>query len=143
MPLFELRTSRDMFDKANREHSRLTQDFHIDHIFNFFVTAYHIQDYVRRSGRVAQSLLEEFLKDKDLKSCRDLCDQGKHFILTRRPDPSTQIYSSCFGGSPIGALPIGGGNKWVLRTESGEVDVQELANRVLEKWGAFLEEHQL
>jgi hypothetical protein len=142
MPFFELTNARDMLNKAHREHERLTKDFNIDNLFNFFVTAYHIRDYVRRSG-VQQKVLDEFMSDSDLNNCRDLCNQGKHLILTNRPDPSTQIYSGCFGGAPIASMPFSGGAKWVLTSESGEVDVPDLAKRVLEKWDQFFEKHQL
>jgi hypothetical protein len=143
MPFFELRTPKDMLEKARREHERLVSDFNIDHLFNFFVTANHIRDYVYRSRLVSQQSLEEFMSNQDLRDCRDLCDQGKHLILTRRENPATSIWSGCIGGAPIGALPIGGGDKWVLLSEGREVDVQDLAQRVLDKWNNFFDIHHL
>lgn len=137
MPFFELRTPKDMLEKARREHQRLVSDFNIDHLFNFFVTANHIRDYVYRSRLVSQQSLEEFMSNQDLRDCKDLCDQGKHLILTKRENPTTSIWSGCIGGAPIGALPIGGGDKWVLLSEGREVDVQILAERVLNKWDKF------
>ena len=143
MPFFELRTPKDMLEKSRREHERLVGDFNIDHLFNFFVTANHIRDYVCKSGLVDQCLLEEFMSNQDLRDCRDLCNQGKHLILTRRSNPTTTILSGCIGGAPIGVLPIGGGDKWVLLSEGREVDVQDLAQRVLEKWNNFFDIHHL
>jgi hypothetical protein len=46
----ELRTRRDMLMKAKREHSRLKTIFDIDNVFNFFVTANHIRDYIEKNG---------------------------------------------------------------------------------------------
>ena len=143
MPFFELRTPRDMLEKTRREHQRLTDGFDIDNIFNFFITAYHISDYIQKNNAIAQIALDIFLQDQDIKDCHDLCDKGKHFSLTKRPDPKTHIWSGCIGGAPIGVLPVGGGDKWVLFTGSREVDVALLAQRVLTKWEAFFEIHGL
>jgi hypothetical protein len=143
MALFELRTPRDMLEKAHREHQRLIERFDIDNLFNFFVTAYHISDYIRKTGTVTKSVLETFMQDQDIKDCRDLCDKGKHLTLSKRFDPTTHVYSGCIGGAPIGVLPIGGGDKWMLSSGNREVDVEWLAERVLAKWDVFFSTHGL
>ena len=126
-----------MLAKAHREHDRLSANFDIDNLFNFFVTANHIQDYVRKTKAVTSSTLDAFLHDPDFKDCRDLCDKGKHLTLTKRVDPTTSTMSGCFGGAPFGAMPFGGGTVWLLNTGRRSVDVQQLASRVLSKWDAF------
>ena len=110
---------------------RLAESFDIDNLFNFVVTAYHISDYVRNTESVTQAVLDTFLQDQDIKDCRDLCDKGKHLTLTKRSNPTTRIYSGCIGGAPLGEIPFGGGDKWVLFTGDREVDVEWLAGRVL------------
>jgi hypothetical protein len=57
MGFFQLNTPKDMLEKAKRELTRLeTADSmaedSIDHVYNFFVTAYHIVDYL--DGRLAK-----------------------------------------------------------------------------------------
>jgi hypothetical protein len=143
MALFELRTPRDMLEKARREHERLTTRFDIDNLFNFFVTAYHISDYVRKTNSVAQVKLDAFLQDQDIKDCRDLCDKGKHLTLTKRPDPATHIWSGAINGAPFNTLPFNGGDQWLLRAGQRDVEVQWLARRVLAKWESFFSEHAL
>lgn len=143
MPFFELKTPGDMLEKARREHQRLAERFDIDNLFNFFVTVHHITDYLRKTSAVAQVVIDTFLQDQDFKDCRDLCDKGKHLTLSHRPDPTTHVWSGCIGGAPIGVLPIGGGDKWVLFTDDREVDVEWLAERVLIKWETFFSTHGL
>jgi hypothetical protein len=126
-----------MLLKARREHQRLVERFDIDNLFNFFVTAYHISDYVRNTNCIPQAVLNTFLQDQDIKDCRDLCDKGKHLALTRRADPTTRVWSGCINGAPLNTLPINGGDKWVLLTGDREVDVGWLGDRVLSKWEAF------
>lgn len=106
MNFFELRSPRDVLEKARRELARLESELHIDHVFNFFVTAYHIRDYILKTSAVPQVDLEIFLKDPELQACRDLCDKGKHLKLKNRPDPNTIIWNSTIGGAPIGVLPV-------------------------------------
>lgn len=143
MAFFELRTARDMLAKAHREYDRLTANFDIDNLFNFFVTANHIRDYLQKSKAVPAGVLHAFLQDPDLLDCRDLCDKGKHLTLTQRADPTTDTMSGCYGGAPYGAMPYGGGTVWLLYTGKRSVDVQQLASRVVAKWDAFFSANNL
>ncbi len=51
MAFFELKTPRDMLEKARREHTRLSTAFDIDNVFNFFVTVHHMKTTLRRQER--------------------------------------------------------------------------------------------
>jgi hypothetical protein len=77
MSYFQLKTPRDMLEKSRREYDRLIADFNIDNVFNFFVTVYHIQDYIKVSGLVAPAVLRTFLNNPELKAARDMCNKGK------------------------------------------------------------------
>lgn len=138
MSFFHLRTPKDMLEKAHREHGRLTTSWNIDNLFNFFVTAYHIRDYILMTGAVERSELDEFFRDPDMSACRDMCNKGKHLTLVRQPeDPKTLMWSGCLGGAPLGSMPLGAGDVWVLHTADRAIDVKCLAERVLAKWDAF------
>lgn len=147
MPLFELRSPRDMLEKARREHQRLSTQFNIDNLFNFFVTAYHIQDYIRTSEAVAVTVLKELMEDPDMKGCRDICNQGKHLKLDPkrgRADPKSHVWSGCVGvGAPVNTLPVNGGHKWVVLIDDRKIDVKHLSDMVLRKWEVFFSEHDL
>lgn len=132
-----------MFLKAEREYQRLQSEFTMDNVFNFFVTAHHIKDYVEKATVVPQKTLETFLSDTDLKDCRDLCDKGKHLRLTNRDDPTTVMWDGTIGGAPLNELPLGGGGKWVLFSVDREIDVLWLAERVVTKWSTFLDQQGL
>ena len=132
-----------MFLKAEREYQRLQSEFTMDNVFNFFVTAHHIKDYVEKATAVPQKTLEIFLSDTDLKDCRDLCDKGKHLRLTHRDDPTTVMWDGTIGGAPLNELPIGSGDKWVLFSADREIDVLWLAERVITKWSTFLDQQGL
>ena len=143
MTFFQLQTPRDMLEKTKREHARLSASFDIDHVFNFFVSAYHISDYIKKTNAVPQKIIDTFLSDADIQACHDLCDKGKHMRLTTRTDPQTVIWSGCLGGAPLGVLPLGGGDKWVVFVEDKQFDVEWLAQRVLDKWVTFFEQNGL
>ncbi len=144
MTFFELSTPRHMLEKAHREHARLCQSVDIDNVFNFLVTAHHIRDYVLELGSVPQSVVDTFYQDQDLKDCGDLCNKGKHVFLKRfRPDPSTRIMSSHVGVGMVGEIMVGAGDTWFLETGGRKVDVERLAERILQKWEAFFVTHSL
>ena len=139
---FELRTPRDMLEKTRREYQRLTESLNIDNVFNFFVTAYHIRDYIDVNNTIDKATLDKFFEDQDMQDCRDLCNKGKHLVLSSC-NPVTHIWTGCLNGAPMGTLPLGGGRKWVLFTRGREVEVASLAKRVLDKWDGFFENHKL
>lgn len=130
-----------MLQKAWREHGRLTAAFNIDNVFNFFVTAYHIRDYIRETHAVPQATLDAFVGDQDICDARDLCDKGKHLHLTRRtyPDPSaTRRVLGALNTVPLITLPLNGSMvTWVMQSGARTVDVAALAERVIQKWEAF------
>lgn len=142
---FELCTASDMLEKARREHTRLVAHFDIDNVFNFFVTAWHIQDYILKTKAVPQSIVATFLLDSDIQLTHDLCDKGKHLRLTKRSDPSTEMHfgNAIAGMMVAGEAIAGSGGKWALRTDNGVVLVDELAQRVLAKWDCFFAEYKL
>ncbi len=138
-----------MLEKTRREYARLQQQWDIDNIFNFFVTAYHVQDYIEdyieETKAIEAAILKDFLNDQDIKDCRDMCDKGKHRKLTRRkyPDPLTTMWDGSINGAPINAIEINGDDKWVLINGDREIDVKWLAERVLAKWEKFFSTHGL
>lgn len=141
MAFFELRTPTDMLRKAERELARFQSEFNIDNLFNFVVTAYHIQDYVRATAAAPQAALESLLADPDLKACRDLCDKGKHVRLTKRVDPDTDMVDGCFSGAAFGELAFSEGDEWKLVYDDRTVEVRSLAERVIRKWKSFFSRH--
>lgn len=143
MAFFELRTARDMLEKAERELVRLRADLSIDNIFNFFVTAYHVQDYVRNGSAVSDDVLNAFLQDQDLKDCQALCHKGKHLVLSADPKAWTDIADGSFGGAAFGEVAFGEGDARTLFYDGRAVDVHSLPDRVLDKWRQFLSQNGL
>ena len=139
MSYFQLKTPRDMLEKSRREHGRLIAEFNIDNVFNFFVTAYHIQDYITMAGSVAPAVLRTFLSGPDLKAARDMCNKGKHMTLTRGSDPVTNRRTiGPLNTHPLNTLPINGIRVvWTIYTGSRSFDVAILAQSVMTKWDTF------
>jgi hypothetical protein len=135
-----------MLAKAHREYARLSDSLDIDNVFNFFVTAHHIQDYLHETGAVAQASLDTFLQDQDIQDARDICNKGKHLRLTRggRSDPSTAVWRATLNGAPLNTLPLNSTKeRWVVSSGGRTFDVEALAARVIAKWDAFFAENRL
>jgi hypothetical protein len=136
-----------MLEKARREHGRLTATFNIDNVFNFFVTAYHIQDYIRESNAAPPATIDAFVTSQDIQDARDLCDKGKHLHLTRRkyPDPSTSHrVIGPLNTVPLNTMVLNGYEEtWVLQSGARTVDVAALADRVIRQWEAFFDTNGL
>ncbi len=143
MAFLELRTPQDILQKAKREYVRLKSNFNIDNVFNFFVTANHIRDYIEKNDAVPQADIEKFFENQDMKDCRDLCDKAKHLRLTKRPDPLTHRWSGAYGCAPFGILPYGASGEWELWSDNRKVNIERLADRVIENWDKFFSLHGL
>jgi hypothetical protein len=139
---FEIKTPRDMLNKAGREHARLVHGIDIDHVFNFFVTAYHVCDYVRVCHPRLQSAVNALVTDHDIADCRALCANAKHLRVTKLAQPSSQVVSN---GSENGASgeTVTSADTWRIEIGNRTVDVQELAKRVMDKLEAFFVKHSL
>jgi hypothetical protein len=145
---FELATPRDMLHKAMREHERLKSDLSIDNVFNFFVTAFHIKDYVDAAGGVPKDKRTDFLKQNGIEMCEFVCVKGKHLSLRdkrfrskttgARRNPGAVIGKAAFNVTGINAGPV------VLFYVDGEAyDLRGLADRVIDKWHEFFAENNI
>lgn len=143
MAFFELRTPRDMLEKAKREYTKLQQQWDMDNVFNFFVTVWHIRDYIKETKAVEYAVLEGFLADQDFKDCNYLCKKGKHLKLKKTTNHMPTIWNGALNGAPLNAIEINGNDKWVLINGDREVDIRWLAERVLAKWEKFFSTHGL
>jgi len=143
MGFFGIKTASDMFNKLDSEYGRFKSDPSDPNLSNFFVTAYHLKDYLEKTKAVPENALKAFITDQDIKDSRDLCDIAKHHTLTHRKDRMTWTLTGEIGGTSIGELEIGAGDKRMLYSVTRSVDVDWLADRVILKWRDFLNQHGL
>ncbi len=138
-----LATPADMLAKAKREAARLRDAVNVDTVFNFFVTAYHVGDYLRGSLAASPDAIQRLYADSDFEACKAICNQGKHLRVDRRA-PAAATQSAMGGGigtAPLGSLPIGSGPVWEVFVGAQRVDPVALAERLLAKLSAFFEVH--
>ena len=132
-----------MLDKAGREHARLVVDLDIDNVFNFFVTAYHVCDYVRVCHPHLQSAVNALVSDRDIADCRALCANAKHLRVTKLLQPSSRVVPHDASADELGQTAAGTADTWQIEVGSRRVDVRELAKRVMDKLEAFFLKHSL
>lgn len=146
---FELFSPRDMLDKAKREANRMAADLNnIDHIFNFFVTAYHIQDYIKSAKAAPAADCKNLLATPDFEMCRFLCNKGKHLKLDdksiKHQDASTHRRGgAAFGASAFNTVAFNAGPSTVFTVDGQVVDIHALAKRLIEAWEAFFAAHYI
>jgi hypothetical protein len=144
MGFFQLNTPKDMLEKAKRELTRLeTADSmaegSIDHVYNFFVTAYHIVDYL--DGRLAKADVDAIKAAPLILSCCDACNKAKHMRLTRkRPDVVTPThYNFLVGGPPN--TPDKSLERWIVWQDGTNLEVISFARIVIAKWDELFLKH--
>jgi hypothetical protein len=133
---FLISTPRDMLEKAKREFTRLQAEMNADNVFNFFVTTYHVMDYVKNLGTVDQHAIDAMYADTDFDLCRIICTLGKHLEVRIRPK---KLESRLMGGAELGSMELGEAElgsvaEWRFWCDGSEIDPVSLGCRLLEKW---------
>jgi hypothetical protein len=116
-----------MWRKALRELEVLRGDVNPETIFDFFVTSYHVMDYVKAMGTVPKAAIDEMYKDPDFGLCQFICNKGKHLELRQEPGHDAH--------SDVGATP-----RYAVIVEGRRIDVLQLARAVVGRWRRFFEE---
>jgi hypothetical protein len=144
-PFFEIRTPRDLLEKAKRDYSHMEAETSTDTVFNFFVTIYHVVDYVKALGTVPEAAIKKLYDDPDFKMCQFLCNKGKHIKLRQLQSYEAKYQPAITGGAldsfPLGSGVLGGPESYVVFDGNKEVDTIDLGVRLLQKWDAFFATH--
>ena len=143
-PVVLIGSSTDMLSKARRELARLHNDVNIDTVFNFFVTAYHVQDYLRADA--PKEDVDTLLTDPDIVVCRSICNQGKHLKVDRKASPvgaKVSGRSGVVGIGVVGEMVVGAGILWDLTYDGTSHNPISLAERVLAKLEEFFVAHNI
>lgn len=139
------RSAAEHFDKLRKDLKRVEEALHKDNLDDFFKTAYHLVEIVKRD-RATTSLQKaraaELRQDIDFLICRDIANSEKHFGLDprRNPTPTAKGASTLegFGVGRYGMNGYGVGEQSIsLHLSDGtSIDALGLARRVFEKWSA-------
>ncbi len=142
---FELRTPRDMHKKAERELEIMQSDLNTDTIFNFFVTAYHIKDYVEKQGTVSNAAIKSMYDDNDFKMCQFICNKGKHLVLTKNDPDTKAVYKpgALYGSALYNTAIFNESSSYKFFVDGQEVNFIELGKTLIEKWDKFFIENNI
>jgi len=138
---FEIGSPRDLLEKAKRDYAKMKAGTSTDTIFNFFVTAYHVVDYVKALGAVPESTISNLYDDPDFKMCQFLCNKGKHIKLrqshTYQAKHEAAVAGGTLGSFVLGSDVLGGPERFIVLDGASEVDTGELGARLIRKWETF------
>lgn len=142
---FEYSTPREILEKAKRDLQKLSQDIDIDNIFNFFVTAYHVVDYVKALDTVPADDIKALYKEPDFRKCRYICNKSKHRTLDKGDDEflTYRRPSAALGEFILGESALGLGRAYFIIDETEQVDVLNLGQRIIDRWEAFFNTHSI
>lgn len=138
---FELRTPRDLLDKAQRDYAKMKAETSTDTIFNFFVTTYHVVDYVKALGTVPKAAIDQLYEDPDFMMCQFLCNKGKHLKLSQESSFEAK-YEPAISGTPTGSFCLeadilSGPERFIVLDGGKEVDPVDLGGKLIHKWETF------
>lgn len=114
---------------------------HLDCIFAFFQTCYHLRDWLLQSDEVDEvSIQELFTANIELQVCRDFCNAAKHMRISR-PSVDADFYLFREWDHFHVPLPDDGPEAPCflrLRAKEYTFDLFELADRCQLVWEQFL-----
>jgi hypothetical protein len=141
-----------MLEKAKRERAKLSADLNIDNVFNFFVTAHHVRDYLIHAHGILESTVDAFVKSQpELDMCHFICNKGKHLTLKptkkdphrNKPAALSRVPGAAFNASAFNATTFNAGSVLTFFVDGKKVDILSLAHRVLQEWEAFFVRHNV
>jgi hypothetical protein len=138
---FSILASVDMLAKAQRELDRLRTELNAHTIFNFFVTAYHVMDYVKAESTVSKSAIDAMYKDPDFELAQFICNRGKHLVVKKTPKQEEHYAVGAMGSRPMCSGPMAGGPSWIFLCDGEVVDHLVLAEQVMQKWKKFFKDN--
>jgi len=112
----------------------------VDSVFNYFVTAYHVKDYLLASSPVTRMAVQALYADPDFLACQAICNQGKHLKVSRSARPAAQKLSGrsgIVGIGIVGEMIVGLGKQWDLTYDGVPVNPVSLGERILSKLEAY------
>jgi hypothetical protein len=142
---FQLSTPESMLEKAKRELTRLEAGDS-----NFFVTAYHIVDYL--DGRLAKPVVDAIRADQLIRFCGDACNTAKHMRLDpdrgRPPiEADIRFKGALFNTAPYNTFAFNQSRveRWIIWEEDGgtrkSLEVAKFARDVIAKWDELFVKH--
>jgi hypothetical protein len=151
---YGLRTPRDLFEKLKREAAKLDSETSPDNLFNFAVTAWHMQDWIREGPAKSAPTIEAdraaLRRHPHIQVCRDIANASKHFTLTYSPTissvhrvPSSPGAIPGRSGLPMipGSIPRKGTIAIVVGSDT--YDIRQLNEDVVQLYETFLARHGL
>ena len=84
---YNFQMPRNLYEKLERDSEKLDVVVDCDHIFNFIATAYHLQDWIRKSplkdSTPVKRLLKRLNEDPNLRICENIARANSHFEVDR------------------------------------------------------------
>lgn len=156
---FKFKTPRELLEKAQREKARFIKTYRAwqangsdedavaDHFWNFVVTAYHVRDWVGKSGKVSFDDARKFVgSNESLAVCEVLANGSKHFEIDRKryeSAPAVETTPTISAGG-VSSLMVPATPKIKIQSERGtRFEAAELADRVITSWEGYFTKHGL
>lgn len=143
---FEIRSSKDLYDKLVREHKRIMEDiWSSDHAINFSITAHHLYiDWLKKELPSAEyKKLTHKIKTTvrvEMEIVRDICDGSKHLVINNPPQlqiNDSQMNQGEFSKEFSRGFNIGG---LTLTLHNGsKIYFDNVADRIIDFWSHYFD----
>src|ERR1039458_8605023 len=105
---FDLKSTRDLVGKLQRDPEALEEEVTSDRLFNFVLTGYSMIDWIKNDPNIPATaktgpVVDGLRNDQWLRACGDLANSCKHFTLAKREAVTVSAESARgYGAGPIG-----------------------------------------
>ena len=144
-------TTKELYEKTIFDYEKLIEELSPYNIFNFFITAYHLKDYIKAEYNLSE-LTDIRAFSSDMNELLDLAgfiaNKGKHFDVnsSRYENMETRFYSGKVDGTMLcdGTWCIGEGEAYKIVDNNGNIhNIKDIAKRLFEEWEKFVSDRGL
>jgi len=143
-------TSKELFEKVKEDFKSLENDISPYSIFNYFVSAYHLKDYIKNEFSLNETQDIRAFEDMNelLNIAGFIANKGKHFDVngSKYKNMQTRYYSGKADGTMLGdgTWRANEGETYKILKADGEViEVKVVAKRLLDGRQAFINSKEL
>ena len=139
-------TAQEHFDKLSRVYERLENEIHKDDLDDFFKTAYHLLENIKKDPKATtaqKAAAKTLYNEPEMELCRELTNKSKNYTLDKFHHPHPKIKDATtqqgFGVGRFGRGGFGTGEQLVtLNLNDGrKLDAYDLMAAIYAKYKAI------
>ena len=141
---YSFQTASDLYAKLKRDANALLGEVSGDHAFNFFVTAYHLAEWIQKDPSVHSDVKDRMTtasQSVPYRLCKDLANASKHFVQRGKHEAKRTDVAQGYGAGRygVGAYGIGEESIAITRKDGSQRTILEFREQIMQLYSVVFD----